>query len=95
MLQLARVRVIIVDESIVTKKGGVNLAVKKNLRIRKLVSDAGMYLWELADAVGVSPTTLSTWLRHTLTPDKEQRILNAIDKLNRRNAKREAVMVDA
>ena len=71
------------------------MAVKKNLRIRKLVSDAGMYLWELADAVGVSPTTLSTWLRHTLTPDKEQRILAAIDKLNRRNAKREAVMVDA
>ena len=92
---MARVRVIIVDESIVTKKGGVNLAVKKNLKIRKLVSDADLYLWEVADAVGVSPTTITNWLRHTLTPDRERKILAAIDKLNRRNAKREAVMVDA
>ena len=43
----------------------------KNKKIRAAIYAAGMKYWELADLMGIHPSTLSTKLRHEL-PEKEQ-----------------------
>ena len=76
-------------------KEGAFLATRKNLRVRQAISDSRLLYWEVSDELRISPQTFSTWLRHQLPEERERKILAAIDKLNRRNAKREAVMTDA
>ena len=50
----------------------------KNQDIRKALNDAGMYQYELADALGISDVSLNKWLRHELSDEKKQRIFNII-----------------
>jgi len=52
-----------------------NLEIRETLRTRKI------RYWQLADAVGVSPYSLSVWLRHDLTGDRLTRVSNALDSL--------------
>jgi len=58
----------------------------KNLEIRAALKECGLKQWELADTLGISPYTLTVWLRHELPPTKKQRILEAIAEA-KRNAK--------
>ncbi len=37
--------------------------------------------WELADAVGVSASTLTVWMRHDLSEERLARVQAALDKL--------------
>lgn len=42
---------------------------------------AGIYLWQIAKAAGISEPTLTRWLRDELTPEHERRLNEAIKQL--------------
>lgn len=50
----------------------------KNEKIRKAIMRSGLKYWEVADAIGISPYTFSTWLRHELTGERLERVESAI-----------------
>lgn len=54
----------------------------RNQKIRKAIENAGLRYWEVAEAVGVHPVTLSMWLRQPLTGNRLERVQAAIDKLS-------------
>lgn len=54
---------------------------KENVEVRKSARAAGVPLWAIAKAVGVSEPTLTRWLRFPLPAEKEQRIMAAIREL--------------
>ncbi len=54
---------------------------KENQDIRKAAKSAGVPLWKVAAAIGVSEPTIIRWLRVPLQEEKEARILSAIDSL--------------
>lgn len=52
----------------------------KNLDIRQAANEAGLKLWQVAELIGVSPTTFSIRLRHEITGAEKKRILDAIKR---------------
>lgn len=53
---------------------------KNNIRIRKVLKEAGMKQWQLAELLAISEYTLSRWLRKELPQDEQDRIINIIRK---------------
>ncbi len=56
---------------------------KENQTVRKAAKSAGVPLWKIAAAIGVSEPTIIRWLRVPLSEEKEVRILSAIASLAR------------
>lgn len=54
---------------------------RENESIRKAARIAGVPLWKVAAAIGVSEPTLMRWMRFPLPADKETRIMEAISTL--------------
>lgn len=54
---------------------------KENQVVRRAARAAGVPLWRVAKAIGVSEPTLTRWLRVPLSEDKEQRVMAAIAAL--------------
>lgn len=54
---------------------------KENGVVRAAARVAGVPLWRVAAAIGVSEPTLTRWLRVPLPEDKERRIMAAIAAL--------------
>lgn len=54
---------------------------KENQTVRRAARTAGIPLWRVAAAIGVSEPTLTRWLRVPLAGDREQRIMEAIATL--------------
>lgn len=54
---------------------------KENQTVRRAARSAGVPLWRVAAAIGVSEPTLTRWLRVPLPEGKEQRIMAAISAL--------------
>ena len=55
----------------------------KNQEIRLAARGAGIPLWQLAEAIGVSEPTMTRKLRHELPEDEKQRILSIIRNLSK------------
>lgn len=55
----------------------------KNLEIRMLVSDCNLKYRDVAREIGISPEWLSRLLRKELSPENEDRILKAIEVLEK------------
>lgn len=55
---------------------------KENEKIRRTARAAGIPLWRIAAAIGVSEPTLTRWMRTQLPEDKEQRIMSAVLELS-------------
>lgn len=55
----------------------------KNLEIRMLVSDCNLKYRDIAKEIGISPEWLSRLLRKELSPENEDRILKAIEVLEK------------
>lgn len=55
----------------------------KNEKTRKAIADAGLKYWQVADAIGISPYTFSTWLRHELAGVRQERVEKAIAALSK------------
>lgn len=53
---------------------------RKNVDIRVLVAESGLYYKQIAETLGISPNTLSRELRYELSPKNKQRIRTAINK---------------
>lgn len=53
----------------------------KNLALRKAAKVAGIQLWRIAEALGISEPTMTRKLRHELPEAENQRLLNVIDQL--------------
>lgn len=52
----------------------------RNQDIRKMIDDAGVKYWEVAEAAEIAEGTLSVWLRHELSEDRRVKIIEAINK---------------
>lgn len=56
---------------------------KENQAVRVAAKSAGIPLWKVAAATGVSEPTLTRWLRFPLSEEKERRIMEAIANLSK------------
>ena len=52
-----------------------------NIDVRKRVKDAGLKLWQIADALGVSEPTMTRKLRHELDQADKAQIFRIIDQI--------------
>ena len=52
-----------------------------NADIRARIQEKGFFYWQVADAIGISYSLLSCWLRKPLTGTRRERVLTAIDRL--------------
>ena len=58
----------------------------KNIPERTRLKENRVRYWELAEALGINPSTLTVWLRHELPDDKRQRVNACIDSIIARRA---------
>lgn len=54
-----------------------------NSELKEKIKDAGLFQWQVADAMGVSDVTFCKWLRKPLPSKKEKQALEAIRLLQR------------
>jgi transcriptional regulator with XRE-family HTH domain len=54
---------------------------RPNDDIRLFVRQKGLYLYEVAEQLGISEITLSRWLRKPLKEEKKQAIIKAVNEL--------------
>ncbi len=52
-----------------------------NLEIRKEIRKSRLFHYEIADALGISESTLSKWLREEMNVGRKELIIQAIRKL--------------
>lgn len=57
---------------------------KENLDIRGVIKSKGVCHWQLADEIGIAECTLVVWLRHKLTGERRERVLAALDRIEKR-----------
>ena len=55
-----------------------------NQKIRQAATAAGVKLWQIAEALGIADCNFSRKLRHELSPEERDRVLNIIQELSRR-----------
>lgn len=59
----------------------LEVRVMKNEKIRQAILKNRIKYYEVADVLGISPGTLSVWLRKEFTPEQEQEVLKAINSI--------------
>jgi DNA-binding Xre family transcriptional regulator len=52
----------------------------KNQELRNILAERSIRYWELADAVGISPSLLSVWLRYELSGTRLNRVSAALGR---------------
>ena len=52
-----------------------------NLKIREQILRNGLRHWEVADQLGIGDATFCRWLRKDLSPEREKKVLQAIEEL--------------
>lgn len=53
----------------------------RNIDIRRKAAGVGVYLWEIADAIGMADSSLSRKLRKELSDDEKAKICCIIDQI--------------
>lgn len=66
-----------------------------NNDIKQKAKDKGVFLYEVAESLGISEPTMTRWLRGKLTKERKTAILNAIDRVAAQHAKRNAATAAA
>lgn len=54
---------------------------KANNEIRTLAAENNIYIWQIADKLGVHENTLLRWMRKELPKETKDKILNAINEI--------------
>lgn len=54
----------------------------KNKDIRAAIADAGLRMWQVAEALGIADTTFCRKLRHELSDDDKEQVFKAIRELS-------------
>lgn len=49
-----------------------------NYELRQAIRASGLCAYQVADLIGMTETSFSRLMRHELTPERKQQILNAI-----------------
>ena len=52
-----------------------------NQNIRDAAKNNGVKLWQIAAHLGISEPTITRWLRTPLSPEKEKKIMDAIEEI--------------
>lgn len=52
-----------------------------NADVRQKIKESNVYHWAVADAIGISESTFTKWMRKELPPEKKQEIFKAIEQL--------------
>ena len=55
----------------------------KNQDVRLEIIKSGLKYWQVADALDISDSTFTKWLRRELEPCKKDMIFSAIERLGR------------
>lgn len=53
----------------------------RNLDVRNYAKQKGVYLYEVAEVLGISEPTLMRWLRTNLTDERKAAMIEAIDRV--------------
>lgn len=56
----------------------------KGQEIKNWLKEKRLFQWELAAALNVSEFTLSRWLRGSLSPEHEKAVLEAVERMTRK-----------
>ena len=54
----------------------------KNVAVRTAAKNAGVHLWEVAEAIGMCPETFSRKLRHEFSDAERETVLSAIKQIS-------------
>lgn len=54
---------------------------KINQKVRDYAKKKGVRLWQIASYIGISEPTMTRWMRAKLSPEKEKKIISAIDQI--------------
>lgn len=54
---------------------------KKNIDIRTAAKESGVYLWEIAEKLGVSEPTLNRYLRKEMPNNQKAKFYSAIEQV--------------
>ncbi len=52
-----------------------------NMEVRELIKKSRLFHYEIADALGISESAFSKWLRSEMGPERKQEVLKAIETL--------------
>ncbi len=55
--------------------------IKCNKKVRDYAKANGIYLWQIADSMNISPDTINRKLRHELSESEQKEMMKIIDKL--------------
>ena len=55
------------------------MTLDRNTDIREILKEKRVYYWEVAEVLGIHPSTFTAWLRHELSEDRRTKIMSAID----------------
>ena len=55
--------------------------IKKNTDIRKAAKESGVFLWEIADKLGVSEPTVNRYLRKEMSDSQKAKFCAAIEQV--------------
>lgn len=53
----------------------------ENLDLKRKVKEEGLFMWQIADEMGISEPTLVRWMRYPLSIEKRTSVINAIENL--------------
>lgn len=53
------------------------------IKIRQAIAKHRLKYYEVAKEIGISPFTLSVWLREELAPEREKLVMKAIDEASK------------
>ena len=68
---------------------------RNNQDIRKHARERGVFIYEVAESLGISEPTMTRWLRGKLSIERKTAILNAIDRVAAQHAARNAAAAAA
>ncbi len=57
--------------------------IRRNLDVRSAAKSAGVFLYEIAEKLGVSEPTFNRYLRKELSDDMKAKVLAAIEEIKR------------
>ncbi|MDQ7159196.1 hypothetical protein RCG63_04285 [Lactococcus lactis] len=60
---------------------GALIKMDANQSIRELIYKERLKNWQVANAIGIYPSTLSVWLRTELNDDRRERVEKALEQL--------------
>lgn len=60
-----------------------NMVLNPNQDIKDAIKKSSAKKWQVANELGVAESTFNTWLHKKLTPEKKQKIMAAVSKVDK------------